>query len=118
MENETYLATISGLSALLGGAQSLASGNGARFTSENKGKATVYHKDIAAGNQTEIAFHSASMAHRLGITESECCTLVQTWRQQTGRPVQLNKKYMWPRVGLSSPEQAGALITLLRSRAS
>lgn len=115
MENETYLTTISGLSAILGSTKSLTSGNGTRFTSATKGKATVYHKNISVGNQVEIAFHSASMAHRLGVKESDFCTLVETWKNQTGRSVQLNKKHMWPRVGISSAEQAEALITLLRS---
>ncbi|MFT3961624.1 hypothetical protein [Propionivibrio sp.] len=116
MENETYLATISGLSTLLGRPQLLTSGNGARFTSATKGKVTVYHRDIAAGNQTEVAFHIVSMAHRLGTSESEFRALVQVWKQQTGRSVQMNQQYIWPRVGLSSPEQAATLITLIQSR--
>lgn len=116
MENETYRAMVSGLAALLGAAQPLVSGNGARFTSATKGKATVYHGDVATGNQAEVAFHSESMARRLGIAESEFRALVQAWKQQTGRPVQINQQHMWPRVGLSSPEHAATLVTLLQSK--
>lgn len=113
MENDVYRALISGLAAKLGAQQPLVSGNGARFTSTGKGKATVYHHDIAPGNLAEIAFHRASMAERLGMSEAEFDAAVYQWRLQTARPVQLNQQYLWPRVGFSSLEQASIFLRTL-----
>ncbi|EOX9902140.1 hypothetical protein ACM7YN_01975 [Pseudomonas aeruginosa] len=114
MDNEVYRATVNGLSGLLGAAQPLVSGSGARFTSTRKGKATVYHANIATGNRAEVAFHCDSMTQRLGITATEFRSLVQQWKQRTGRPVQINQQHLWPRVGLSTIEQAETLIALLQ----
>jgi hypothetical protein len=113
MENDVYRALISGLATQLGAAQPLASGNGARFTSPHKGKATVYHREIAPGNRAEIAFHRASMAERLGMSEVEFAATVDQWRLQTARPVQLNQQYLWPRVGFSSVEQVSTFLSML-----
>ena len=116
MENDVYHALISGLSAQLGAPQGLESGNGARFTSARKGKATVYHRDIASGNRAEMAFHRASMAARLGMSEAEFGTAVEQWRRQTGCPVQINQQHLWPRVGFSSLEQVSTLLRTLWSQ--
>ena len=116
MDNQIYRATVNELSGLLGAAQPLVSGTGARFTSTRKGKATVYHSDIAIGNRAEVAFHCDSLAQRLSITAMEFRSLVEHWKQQTGRSVRINQQHLWPRVGLSSIEQVATLIALLQAR--
>ena len=116
MDNDTYREIVKGLSVLLGAAQPLESGNGARFTSAKKGKATAYHSDLAPGNGAEVAFHVDSMAQRLGIASAEFRSIVDQWRQKTGRHVQINQQYQWPRVGFSSIDQVAEVLTLLNGR--
>ncbi|WP_275100491.1 hypothetical protein [Sedimenticola hydrogenitrophicus] len=118
MENDIYRAVVCGLSELLGAAQPLVSGNGARFTSSRRGKATVYHNDLALGNRAEVAFHIESMAQRLGIGVAEFRLVADQWRQQTGCPVEVDQQHLWPRVGFSNIEQVSAILTLIHERSA
>ncbi|WP_298236596.1 hypothetical protein [uncultured Azohydromonas sp.] len=110
MENHLYDMTVDRLSTYFGTAQPLDSGNGARFTSARRGKATVYHANIAPGNRAELAFEPASMAKRLALTEREFRSLVADWRSRTGRDVQPDPQFNWPRVGISEAPHVEAIV--------
>lgn len=102
MENDIFALLISVLAPRLGRASPLDSGNGARFTSARKGKATVYHSNIAPGNHAEIAFEVESMANALGKSAGEFRSMLTQLRAATGRPIEPNAQFNWPRVGVSS----------------
>lgn len=116
MENEIYIQLVNNLSFLLGAAEPLVSGNGARFKSARKGKATIYHNEIATGNRAEVAFHTESIAARMNITQAELQSLLEQWRRATGRPVKINQQYEWPRVGCSTKEHVSSLVSQLQLR--
>jgi hypothetical protein len=90
------------LTEQLGSPSPLDSGNGVRFKSAQKGKATIYHGNIAPGNSAEVAFDVVSMAGRLRMGQEEFRLFVGQLRASTGRPVEPNSQFNWPRVGLAS----------------
>lgn len=118
MENPVYASAVAALTTLLGTGETLASGNGVRFKSARRGKATIYHSNIALGNQAEIAFEVSSMANRLGMSEGEFRSLVASLRNATGRPVQPNPQYNWPRIGIFDQDHVGSVIATLQPIAS
>jgi len=66
MRNSIYDRAVMTLSELLGSSpQDLQSGNGCRFVNSRRGKATVYHSNIAGGNRAEVAFQVESFSERL-----------------------------------------------------
>jgi len=71
MLNNVYNRAMSELKTIFGRFNDLPSGNGARIQAAKKGKMTIYHQSIAAGNQAEIAFDVQSFGERLGLTESD-----------------------------------------------
>lgn len=102
MENETFRSLSGALSVHLGASSPLDSGSGVRFKSPRRGNATLYHGNIAPGNQAEVAFEVKSMARHLRMTEGEFRSFVAKLRASTGRPVEPNTQYNWPRVGVAS----------------
>lgn len=110
MQNRIFDATVRALGPVLGSPEPLASGNGVRFKSEQKGKATVYHSEVSTGNQAEVAFHVDSTAARLRTTTAEFRSLISALRASTGRPVQPNAQYDLPRIGLTTEEHVAELV--------
>lgn len=102
MENVTYDLLCASLAEHLGLATPLVSGNGARFKFAARGKATVYHRQIASGNQAEVAFEVESMALRLRMSQTAFLTFVSQLKAATGRPVEMNPIHNWPRVGVAT----------------
>jgi hypothetical protein len=114
MRNPTFDALVQELTPLLGAPKDHASGTGARFTSGIKGKATVYHSNLAPGNQAEIAVDVTSNAARLGVSERELRERIGLARTSTGKDVEANAQYNWPRVGLAAQEDIPAVLRALR----
>ena len=116
MENEMFR-LLSGALALHLGASSPNKGQtGARFKASHKGKATVYHENIAPGNHAEVAFEPVSMAHRLQMTEGELRAFLSDLRTSTGRPVLPNPRFDWPRVGVESAAHVAMIAGFLQQR--
>lgn len=115
MDNRIFQAAVAVFAPLLGAPEPLVSGNGVRFKSGSKGKATVYHSEVAPGNQAEIAFHVDSMATRLRLTAPEFRSLIEELRSSTGRPVEPNAQHKWPRVGLSSDQHLSVVVERITS---
>lgn len=114
MQNEMFDRLVAALSSELGAPKEHESGTGVRFTSARRGKATVYHSGVAPGNQAEIAFEVDSMSQRLGLSASEFRARLADLRKTTGRDVQPNAQYNWPRVGLVSVEQIELVMQQVR----
>ena len=113
MQNSIFDLIVQELTPLLGAPKNHESGSGARFTSNRKGKATIYHANLAPGNRAEIAIDVASNASRLGISETEIRERIAQARALTGREVQLNPQYNWPRIGLSNLEHIPAVLAVM-----
>lgn len=116
METEIFRSLAEGLAPYLGSARPLDSGNGLRFTSETKGKATIYHTDIASGNHAEVAFEAKSMSRRLRMSEAEFKSFVGQLRSSTGRPTEPNQQFDWPRVGLDSHSHVAMITEAIQRR--
>ena len=116
MTNAIYTRALCELSTIFGALSNLESGTGARVQAAKKGKLTIYHRNIATGNQAEIAFDVPSLAGRLGVSEAETLTLLSQLKAVTGRPVELNPRYQWPRVGLATDEHVTRVIAALKQR--
>lgn len=113
MINPTFDSLVQAITPLLGASKVLVSGTGERFTSSSKGKATAYHSNLAPGNQAEIAIDISSNASRLGITDREMRDRITQARASTGRDVEINVQYNWPRIGLSSQEHIQYVLSAL-----
>lgn len=113
MQNQIFDSLVNRLPVHFGTAQPLASGSGVRFQSAKRGKLTVYHANLAAGNLAEIAFEPVTMARRLSMTERELRALVGDLRSMTGRDVSPDTRFNWPRVGLAEAAHVEALIAAL-----
>lgn len=117
MSNAIYNRALSELATTFGSSFSnLESGTGARVQSAKKGKMTIYHRNIAAGNQAEIAFDVPSLAARIRLSESETISFLAELKLLTGRPVELNRQYLWPRVGFATDEHVTKVIHALKAR--
>jgi len=89
---------------------------GVRFKSAAKGKATVYHTGVAAGNGAEVAFDVGSMALRFQMSEGEFKTFAADLQTATRRPVEPNTQFNWPRVGLASEAHVALVREAIRER--
>ena len=118
MKNPTFDRLVQELTPLLGSAKDHESNSGARFTSSKKGKATIYHGNLAPDNQAEIAIDITSNAMRLGISEQEMRERVADARARTGREVETNIQYDWPRIGLSTQEHIPTVLAAMLAEAS
>ncbi len=116
MENDAFRTLVSALAEFLGSPDTNVSGTGSRFKSMRKGKATVYHSGIAAGNQAEVAFEVESMAQRLQVSPTEFRAFVAQLRAVTGRMVEPNPQYNWPRIGVASQTDVNVIVEALRHR--
>ena len=117
MRNQIYDRVVLALSDLTGSApQDLVSGNGCRFTSSRRGKATVYHSNIAGGNRAEIAFHEDSFAERLRLQPFEIRPFFMEVADLTSRPTNPDPTYNWPRVGIASDDDVSSVMDHLSER--
>ena len=114
MINPTFETLVLELTSTLGSPKEHVSDSGASFTSTKKGKVTVYHSNVAAGNHAEIAIDIASHSARLGISEREMRDRIIQARAATGRSVDTNAQYDWPRIGLSSLDHVSIVLKTLR----
>lgn len=116
MENEIFRSVIAELGQFFGSAKPHVARTGARFTSAQKGKLTVYHSNIAPSNSAEIAFEPISMARRLMLSEAGLRSFVAQLRGLTDQPTETNTQYNWPRVGLVSQTHVDVVVAQLRER--
>lgn len=114
MDNEIYRGLLMSMRVYLGSPDFLDSGTGARFKSSIRGKVTIYHENIAAGNQAEVAFDGVSMARRFGFSIDDFRERIRQLNLLTGRPVNENSQYGWPRVGVSSQEHVEIILNAMR----
>lgn len=115
MQNAVFDFLVSRLAVHFGTFQPLESDSGVRFLSAKRGKITVYHSNLAVGNQAEIAFEPVTMAKRLSISERDFRSLVGDLRSATGRDVLPNLQFNWPRVGVSEAAHVEAIVTRIES---
>lgn len=113
MRNEVFNRLPAELSPFFGRAEPLRSGNGNRHRS--RGNLTVYHEHLVAGNQVEIAFEPTSIARFLSTTEVQVRSLVESIRRRTGREINFNPRYRWPRVGIANQADAQLVLRALRA---
>ena len=104
MTNDLFQRAVAEFGQLLGAPQELSSGSGVRFVSFKKGRATLYHERIAAGNRAELAIDPDSFGRRLAQSPAAVRTLVGQLRALTGRAVDTNPQHDWPRVGFATEE--------------
>lgn len=102
MENAVYNSALTALKNLFGTPRPLVNKNGARFL--RNGTITIYHTELAPGNEAEIAFNVQPIAALYGIPPATLAGLLDECRYLTGRPTETNKAQNWPRIGLASEE--------------
>lgn len=102
MENAVYNSALTALKNLFGTPRPLVNKNGARFL--RNGTITIYHTELAPGNEAEIAFNVQPIAALYGIPAATLAGLLDECRYLTGRPTETNKAQNWPRIGLASEE--------------
>ena len=116
MKNAVFAKVLTEFAVFLGAPVELESRNGFRFNSSKRGKATVYHNEIAVGNSAEIAFEPESLCKAIGISRSELIAHIESMKRLTGRPVETNPTYRWPRVGFDSLESVERVVEMFRER--
>ena len=102
MINSVYTHAITTLSQFLGAPAELESGNGARFRRGSGYLLTIYHSNLADGNRAEIAFKPGSLPQI-----DQICSL-------TNHPVNPDRRFNWPRVGIRSIEEANTIADEIR----
>lgn len=102
MINAVYTHAMTTLSQFLGAPSELDSGNGARFRVGSSYLLTIYHSNLAGGNSAEIAFKPGSLTRI-----DQICSL-------TNHPVNPNRRYNWPRVGIRSTEEVDSIADAIR----
>jgi len=117
MKNSIYDSALTDLATIFGSHDDLESGTGARFKSNKKGKLTIYHRNIAAGNSAEIAFEVDSFAARFKLSASEAAAFLARLKAATGRQVEINPRFQWPRVGLATAADVVTVLDALKQKA-
>lgn len=102
MENAVYNKALNALKMQFGMPRPLQNQNGARFL--RNGTITIYHTELAAGNQAEITFNVQPISSSYGIAPAKLNALLDECRKLTGRPTEVNKLQNWPRIGLATEE--------------
>ena len=113
MQNQVFDLLVMSLTAHFGSGHPLDSGSGIRFQSSKRGKLTVYHTNLATGNQLEAAFEPVTMAKRMSMSEGELRSLVSDFRSRTGRDVLPDSQFNWPRVGFSDAAHVELIVTAI-----
>ncbi len=114
MQNQIFDSLVTRLMVHFGTGHPLDSGTGVRFQSTKRGKLTVYHANLATGNQAEVAFEPATMAKRLSMSERELRSLIGDLRSRTGRDVSPDPQFNWPRVGLAEAAHVEVIVTAIQ----
>lgn len=102
MHNPLYDHAVTALQTLFGTPRPLVNKNGVRYL--RNGSVTLYHEDIAPGNQAEIAINVPAVSARYGMPPPDLESLIADCRDSTARPVKKNKQQDWPRIGLATEE--------------
>lgn len=102
MQNAIFDNTIAELKTIFGTPRHLVSKNGVRF--QRNGSVTVYHEELAPGNNAEIAFNVQALASSFGVTPDSLMKLISECNAIIGREVEINKRQNWPRIGIVSEE--------------
>lgn len=113
MQNQIFDSLVARLGEHFGTGHSHKSGTGVRFKSARRGKLTVYHTNLATGNQAEVAFEPVSMARRLSMSEGEIRALIAEFRARTGRDVSPDPQFNWSRVGFADAAHVEAIVTAI-----
>jgi hypothetical protein len=102
MENAVYDQALTALKNLFGTPRPLVNKGGARFL--RNGTITIYHTELAPGNDAEIAFNIHPLASAYRITPAALTSLLDECRYLTGKPTETNKVQNWPRIGFATEE--------------
>lgn len=102
MQNAIFDNTVAELKTIFGTPRHLVNKNGVRF--QRNGSVTVYHEELAPGNNAEIAFNVQALASSFGVAPASLMKLISECNAVTGREVEVNKRQDWPRVGIVSEE--------------
>ena len=113
MQNQIFDSLVTRLTVHFGTGHPLVSGTGVRFQSAKHGKLTIYHANLATGNQAEVAFEPATVAKRLSMSERELRSLIGDFQSRTGRDVSPDPQFNWPRVGLADAEHVEVIVTAI-----
>lgn len=113
MQNQIFDSLVTRLTVHFWTGHPLDGGTGVRFQSAKRGKLTVYHANLATGNQAEVAFEPATMAKRMSMTERELRSLIGEVRSRTGRDVSPDPQFNWPRVGLADAAHVDVVATAI-----
>lgn len=112
MQNAIFDDTVAELKIIFGTPRQLVGKNGVRF--QRNGSVTVYHEELAPGNNAEIALNVQAVASTFGVTPQSLTELVNACNASTGRAVESNKRQNWPRIGIASEEH----VLLVKERLS
>lgn len=111
MENAVYDNALTALKNLFGTPRPLVNKNGARFL--RNGTITIYHNELAPGNEAEIAFNVQPIAALYHIPPATLSSLLDECRYLTGKPTETNKAQNWPRIGLATEEDVARVMEKL-----
>ena len=113
MQNPVFDKLVTQLTALLGVPRSLVNNNGTRFL--RNGSVTVYHTEVATGNQAEIAFNIQPVASRFGVAPQALIDVITECEVMTGCEVEHNKQQDWPRIGIADDDHVALVVQKLSS---
>ena len=102
MQNAIFDNTVAELKIIFGTPRQLVGKNGVRF--QRNGSVTVYHEELAPGNNAEIALNVQAVASTFGVTPQALTDLVNACNALTGRAVETNKRQDWPRIGIATED--------------
>ena len=102
MQNAIFDNIVAELKSIFGTPRHLVSKNGVRF--QRNGSVTVYHEELAPGNNAEIALNVQAVATTFGVTPQSLIDLANECNTLTGRAVEINKRQNWPRIGIVTEE--------------
>jgi hypothetical protein len=111
MQNALYENALTALKEIFGMPRPLVNKSGARFL--RNGAVTIYHTELAPGNETEIAFNVQVVAAARGVSAATLAHTLDECRTLTGRPVEINKQQNWPRIGIATEQELHAVMQKL-----
>ncbi len=111
MENAVYDQALTALKTLFGTPRPLVNKGGARFL--RNGTITIYHTEIAPGNEAEVAFNVHPLASAYRITPAVLISLLDECRYLTGKPTENNRVQDWPRIGFATSEDVARVMEKL-----
>lgn len=111
MQNPIFDKLVTQLTPLLGPPRPLVNKSGTRFL--RNGSVTVYHTEVAEGNQAELAFNIQPVSSKFGISPQALNDLIMECQVMTGCEVEVNKQQDWPRIGIASDEHLDVVVKKL-----